>query len=190
MTITITILSIRQIPAQAGDTSPPTQASDFAIKDDTVSSTWYRWSLGGITQGADVQAVLDSRGSELYSGAQSNNVTMTQGQVNSGNFAWLHWSNRDVFATAQYTYSIGMLGGAATLSAYRTVLQNALTELSPLSGSQFDTEFTNERVALGVNIAVSTMTLAQCQTFATLLDRWLSARRVDVLWSHDIVGVG
>jgi hypothetical protein len=188
--ITITILKISQIPGDTELNLPPTQAADFAIRNDAIAPTWYRWSRGGITQGADVQTFLDAEGASLYSEAVANSaLTMTQGQVNAGDFAWKHWANKDTFATAQYTYSVGMLGGAATLAAYRIVLTNALTELAPLSGSQFDTEFTNERVALGVNIAIGGMTLAQCQAFATLLDRWLSARRVDVLWAGSIVGL-
>jgi hypothetical protein len=31
--------------------------------------------------------------------------------------------------------------------------------------------------------------VAQCQAFATLLDRWLSARRVDALWASVVVGL-
>lgn len=138
----------------------------------------------------DVQAYLNANESTYLASALANNaLSMTQKQVNVGDFAWQHWANRDVFAIAHYTYTVGMLGGAATLAAYRTVLTNAFAELSPLSGSQFDTELTNERIALGVNIAISTMTLAQCQAFATLLDRWLSARQVDSLWSGIILGL-
>lgn len=185
MTITATILKITTSISPVDNTT--SQNINFAIQNDAISNTWYRGNIGGIS--GDAQTFLNANGSDLYIAAQAGNVTMTQKQVNIGNFAWQHWTNRDIFAIAHYTYTTGMLSGAATLAAYRTVLQNALTELAPLSGSQFDTEFTNERVALALNIAVNTMTLAQCQAFATLMDRWLSARRVDCIWAQSIVGL-
>lgn len=186
MTITITVLKIVQVPGNPVLGTSATQAAEFAIRNDAIAPTWYRWSRGNITQGADVQAFLDGEGAALYNDAVANSAsTMTQKQVNVGSFAWQHWSNRNVFASAQYTYTTGMLTAPnpPSLADYRTVLTNAFAELAPLAGSQFDTEFATERAALGVTAAIGSMTLAQCQTFATLLDRWLSARRVDCLWA-------
>lgn len=186
MTITVTLLKITQIAGDPVVGTSANQAAEFAIQNDAVNLNWYRWSMGGIATGADVPTVLNANGAQLYSDAVANNApTMTQKQVNVGSFAWQHWSNRNVFAIAQYTYTTGMLAAPnpPALSDYRTVLTNAFAELAPLTGTQFDTEFATERAALGVTTAIGSMTLAQCQTFATLLDRWLSARRVDSLWA-------
>lgn len=182
MTITIMLLGVVSIPGQG--LGPDTQKAAFAIRNDADTNVWYRGSRSGIpADTVDVQAFLNAESASLYTDAKASNVVLTQGQVNVGNYAYQHWSNRNVFAAAHYKYATGMLSGAATLAAYRTVLSDAFAELAPLSGSQFDTEFSNERTALGLTTAIGSMTLAQCQAFATLLDRWLSARRVDVLWS-------
>jgi hypothetical protein len=188
MAAVITILSIQQLTAIIDPPTPARQNVLIAATNDG-GVTYYRMYRGDIAAGVDVPAYVITNAQAIYDDAFAGGISMTPGQVHAASYAWQHWINRDIFATAHYTYSIGMLSGAATLAAYRSVLQNALTDLAPLAGSQFDTEFTNERVALGVNITISTMTLVQCQTFATLLDRWLSARRVDVLWSKVIVGV-
>ncbi len=185
MTISFTVLGVVTIPGQG--LGPDVQRAVFAVTNDTV--TFYRGQRGGIAAGADVPTYLTANADALYAEAVAGGVTLTQGQVNVGNYAYQHWQYRNVFAAAHYRYTIGMLSGAATLAAYRTVLGDAFAELAPLSGSQFDTEFANERTALGLTTAIGSMTLAQCQAFATLLDRWLSARRVDVLLSMSFYGM-
>lgn len=79
MTITITILQINQIPADPLLGSPATQHADFAIQNDAISTTWYKWSMGKIDAGADVQTVLNANASSLYTDAAASGNVMNVG---------------------------------------------------------------------------------------------------------------
>ena len=196
MTITIRLLNVTNVPANIFPPLPASISAQFAIRNDADTNLWYKLTRGGIpADTVDVQAFLDNESASLYADAKTGGVTMTQAEVNAGNYAYQHWAYRAVFASAHYQYTIGMLSGAATLAAYRSVLSNAFAELAPLAGTQFDTEFSNERTAQSTPTANITgaiggfTTLPQCQIFATLLDRWLSARRVDVMWAMNFFGM-
>lgn len=76
MTITITILNIVQATP---DNLPASQTATFAIQNDAISQTWYRWSMGGIASGADVQAALNANAPSLYAEASANGVTIGAG---------------------------------------------------------------------------------------------------------------
>lgn len=79
MTITITILKSTVVPGNPAFGTIDTQTADFAIQNDAVSTTWYRWAMGGIPSGADVQSTLDANGPSLYPPAQANNVVVPAG---------------------------------------------------------------------------------------------------------------
>jgi hypothetical protein len=191
----ITIRILKQVTVNPGPPLPASILAEFAIQNDAVSPTWYRWSRGGIPSNtSDVQAFLDAEGASLYTDAAAANVTMTPNQVNTGNYAWEHWQYRDVFADASFRLEVGMLGLGSTplVGAYRTMLNNALNELTPLVGTQFETHFANKRASKGFGTSgpVGSITLAQCDAFDSFMREWLSARRADVLWAKSIVGLG
>jgi hypothetical protein len=118
-------------------------------------------------------------------------VTMTQAEVNQGNYAYQHWAHRHTFADATYTLEQGMftLGTSPTVGAFRTMLTGVLTTLAALSGTVFETHFNNLRAAKGLSGAVSGFSLAQCAQFDAFLREWLSARKTDVLWAKTIAGL-
>jgi hypothetical protein len=190
----ITIRILKQVTVSPGGSFPDTITAEFAIQNDAISSTWYKWTVGSIpAETADVPAFLAADGTTHYTNAQAAGVTMTNNQVNTGNYAWEHWQYRDVFADASFRLEVGMLGlGSAPLvGVYRTMLNNALSELTPLAGTQFETHFANKRASKGFGTSgpVGSITLAQCDTFDSFMREWLSARRSDVLWAKSIVGL-
>jgi hypothetical protein len=192
----ITIRILKQVTVSPGGSFPDTITAEFAIQNDAVSSTWYRWTRGSIPgDTADVPAFLAAEGASRYTEAQAGGVTMTPNQVNTGNYAWEHWQYRDVFADASFRLEVGMLGlgTAPSAAVYRTMLNNALEELTPLAGTQFETHFGNKRASKGFGTTpsapVGALTLAQCDVFDSFLREWLSARRSDVLWAKSIVGL-
>lgn len=190
MAITIRILNQTTTPPNpSGNTFI---SATFAIQNDAISGTWYKWSRSGIPSNtADVLAFLQAENGVLYTDAQAGGVTLTQAQVNASNYAWQHWDNRDTFAGASYTLEIGMfqLGTSPTVGAYRTMLNGVLTTLVPLVGTDFETHFNNKRASAGLAGAVGGFSLTQCDQFDNLLRSWLSARRADVLWAKSIVGL-
>lgn len=192
MTITIRILKTANVPANPFPPLPASITAEFAIQNDAVSSTWYKWTRGGIPpETSDVQAFLDTEGAALYVDAQAGGVTMTQAQVNQGNYSYQHWAHKDTIGAASFRLEAGMftLGTSPTVGAFRTALTNTLTELAPLAGTDFETHFNNKRAAAGLAGAVSGFSLAQCNQFDSLLREWLSARKSDVLWAKSIVGL-
>lgn len=189
---TITILGITQIPANPEFNVPATQSATFAVKG---TGSAYQWSRGGLaaelTQ-AQIQTQLNSEADALLADAIASGApTMTDAQVAAGNYAWLHWSNRDTFAAASYQLEVGIFGVAQTLASYQAVIQSALNALIPLAGSVFQTNFDNERTAQGLPTAntASAYTQAQCRSMDTFLRAWLAARKADVLWAKTIVGL-
>jgi len=189
MAISITILSVRQIPADPYSGTPAKQAADFAITNDNLA--FYSYSAGNVPQGQDVQTFLNAEALALFTAAQANGVTITANQVLTGAYAYQHWANRDVFGQAWLTLDNGFLVSAPTLANYRTVLQSTRVVLVTLPAA-FVTEFTNEVTAFGLpanNVDASTFTLAQCQAYHQFLARWILDRMMGALWAKIVVGV-
>lgn len=83
MAITIQIYKQITTPAQGGpNPSDGYITAHFAIRDDAVAPTWYRWQRGGIPLSTiDVQAFLEAEGTSLYTSAAANGDVVTDTDI-------------------------------------------------------------------------------------------------------------
>lgn len=195
MAITIRILSVRTIPGQTFPPTDPQIVAEFAIQNDAVSSTWYKWSRGGIPANtSDVPAFLAAEGASLYSEAVAANAanptqypTMTDDQVNAGVYAWQHFQYRDIFDIASYLVgnsnffngTLNFEGGGTnpTVTQGRTDLQAVTTYLTNnLNDTPFERSFCNERFIAGVTGTISTKTAAELAAYLAWIRSWIGDR--------------
>jgi hypothetical protein len=179
----ITIRILKQVTVSPGGSFPDTITAEFAIQNDAVSSTWYRWSRGGIPGNtADVPAFLAAEGASLYTDAAAGGVTMTADQVNAGVYAWQHFAYRDIFDIASYLlgqggYDLATPPTAPTTVAKRTMLSSVATYLlNNLGSTPFERSFINERSMAQATGTISTMTDAQLATYRAFIGGWIGDR--------------
>lgn len=183
----ITIRILKQVTVSPGGSFPDTITAEFAIQNDAVNSTWYRWSRGGIPSNtADVQAFLDAEGASLYTEAAANNNQMTPDQVTDGVYAWQHYAYRDIFAHAstligEANFFNGNLAPPnatnPTLAQTRTDLAAAQTYLGDnLAGTPFERSFYNERFIAQVTGSIATKTAAECAAYLAWIRAWIGQR--------------
>jgi hypothetical protein len=78
----ITIIVLNQTTINLPPPLPANITAEFAIQDDAVAPTWYKWTRGGIPANtSNVQAFLDAEASALYADASAGGTAITENQI-------------------------------------------------------------------------------------------------------------